>query len=797
MIGKYPFRFNIKPLLFALFIALTFGSAGAKTVVNDVTQINPILVDQVITPTTIEQIQKAVVAHKGKISIGGGRYSMGGQTATENALQIDMRQMNKMISLDEKNKKITVQAGIRWRDIQDAIDPHDLSIKIMQTYSNFTVGGSLSVNVHGRYIGQGPLIRSVDSIKVVLADGTLVEASPSKNSEVFYGAIGGYGGLGVIVEATLQLADNGKVERVAKVIPMKDYRKYFFSEIRDNDKAVFHNGDIYPPEYEKVNSVTWYKTDKPLTIQDRLIPRNQKYKFQPWAISTLTSMPMGSKLRSSVLEPYMYKTEMVTWRNHEASYDVAELEPSSRKNTTYVLQEYFIPVEKFEEFIPKMRDVFNKYNADIFNVSIRHALPDPGSLLAWARNEVFAFVVYYRQGTSPDDKQVVGNWTREMISQIISVGGAYYLPYQIHATDDQFHRAYPRYQDYFNLKKKLDPDYKFRNKLWDRYYLSMPDEIATEISKTEKYKRGEEQSFLALPEWYIVFNGDEYAQYLKENKPSGFPYFKSANEFWHLKSEVKKITTNKYPFNMGYNVMLWVIGSSYTVELWIKGIYENTIGRITEALTSEAGTDEDRNIQKINQQYADFIHVYPFYEFSYFNCLKQFWSESSWLGSNFIRKWERKIFFTLEFTIKTIYGGLIRTITKMSYETEPMEIYAVIDDPQGNSQQFPEIKKIKSFDSFHLVMVPRYDGFRELIKKLSGKNIRFIEVAGNRQIFLTAIADRRDKILLESGEVVGNSSIPTDASKERLLITTSVSSLINLVATLQENHIVIEHIFDY
>jgi len=32
----------------------------------------------------------------------------------------------------------------------------------MQSYANFTVGGSLSVNVHGRYVNQGPLILSVE-----------------------------------------------------------------------------------------------------------------------------------------------------------------------------------------------------------------------------------------------------------------------------------------------------------------------------------------------------------------------------------------------------------------------------------------------------------------------------------------------------------------------------------------------------------------------------------------------------------------------------------------------------------
>ena len=40
----------------------------------------------------------------------------------------------------------------------------------------------------------------------------------------------------------------------------------------------------------------------------------------------------------------------------EASYDVAELELASREENTYVLQEYFIPVNNITSFIPKMKD---------------------------------------------------------------------------------------------------------------------------------------------------------------------------------------------------------------------------------------------------------------------------------------------------------------------------------------------------------------------------------------------------------------------------------------------------------
>ena len=214
--------------------------------VNDVTQLNPIEVAKVVSPRTIKDIQNAIKTTKGQISIGGGRYSQGGQIALEDHLHLDMREFNQVISFDPQKKEITVQSGIRWRDIQDVIDPEGLSIKIMQSYSNFTVGGSLSVNVHGRYLGEGPIIKSVKSIKVVLADGTIVDASPYQNAELFYGVIGGYGGLGVIAEATLELVPNVKVSRETEYMTIEQYASFFEQNIKNNRSIVFHNADIYP-----------------------------------------------------------------------------------------------------------------------------------------------------------------------------------------------------------------------------------------------------------------------------------------------------------------------------------------------------------------------------------------------------------------------------------------------------------------------------------------------------------------------------------------------------------------------
>jgi len=457
---------------FVLFGLLLNSSPLFGNTISNITGLNPIKIEQVLAPKKVEEIQKAVRKHSGPISIGGGRYSMGGQIASEGALFLDMRSFDKILEFSKKKKFIRVQPGITWRKIQEFIDPYDLSVMIMQSYSNFTVGGSLSVNVHGRYVGLGPIILSVQSIKVVSADGSLVEASPYKNPQIFYGCIGGYGGLGVIVEATLALSENAKVKRQVTMVDVKNYPKWFDTNIKESLDAIFHNGDLYPPSYNKIRSVTWVKTDQPVTIKDRLVPLYKSYWLERLLIFMVSEIPLGKIIRSRIIDPILYAREKVVFRNYEASYDVKELEPYFREKSTYVLQEYFIPVRQFLDFALKLRSILRHHHVNVLNVSIRHALADTGSYLAWAPEEVFSFVLYYKQGVDNKEQKKVVQWTQELIEAAISVGGRYYLPYQIYATPTQFHRAYPRAKKLFALKRKLDPTKKFSNSLWDAYYSS-------------------------------------------------------------------------------------------------------------------------------------------------------------------------------------------------------------------------------------------------------------------------------------------------------------------------------------
>ncbi|MDX1960643.1 MAG: FAD-binding protein [Leptospiraceae bacterium] len=516
---------------------------SGEVIINDVTKLNPILVSKVIRPQSVDEVQVVVRSSELPISVGGGRFSMGGQTASDRTLHLDMRGLNKIVAFNEKERFIRVQAGARWCDIQHFIDGFNLSVKIMQTYANFTVGGSVSVNCHGRYMGLGPLVLSIRAIDIVLHDGTLMKTSRKENSEIFYATIGGYGALGVIVEVELDLSENLLVKRVSKKLNVGAYLQFFKYMIREDKKAIFHNADIYPPEYKNIRAVTWeFTADKP-TVKKRLMPLRASYPIHRYFLWEFTETPFGKWRREYLIEPFLYIKKIVHYKNYEAGYDVAELEPLSRDNTTYVLQEYFVPIDEFEAFVEKMTDILKRHKVNMVNISIRHAKEDTESYLSWAKTEVFAFVMYYKQRVKDHDKTRVSVWTRELVDAATSLGGSYYLPYQVHATKEQFIKAYPKALKLFDLKKSLDPDFKFRNVIWDTYYqkkeevpLPKDSKFFSVMSKTEY----SDKMYRFLQVVFHLYPEDKFHRLIH----SGMQKFKTDNEIYlYLKDNLPSIKT--------------------------------------------------------------------------------------------------------------------------------------------------------------------------------------------------------------------------------------------------------------
>jgi FAD/FMN-containing dehydrogenase len=791
------------------------------TSVTEITHLYPVMMRRVVAPRTVDEIAAAVKASPGPISIGGGRNSMGGQTATPDGLQIDLRRFHGIVAFDPAARTITVHSGTRWREVQETIDRSGLAVKIMQTYNTFTVGGALSVNAHGRYIGAGPLIQSVRRITLVLADGRIVPASRTENPELFFGAVGGYGALGVIADVTLDLADNSRVRRDDEKMPVASYPAYFKSHIRNDRTVVFHNADMYPPSYANIHVVSYRRTSLPLTIASRLLPKNQAAWSHRTAYSMITSWAGGRWMREHLIDPVLFRGNPVTWRNYEASYDISELEPDSRDKTTYVLQEYFVPVDSFDTFVPKMRNILREHEVNAVNVSVRHALPDPGTFLAWAPNETFAFVLYYKQGTDAASRREVGRWTRELISAAIASGGRYYLPYQPLATRAEFNAAYPRSKELFAVKGRVDPSNKFTNTLWDLYQpagdgtypsvtadhmpAALPAEVRISLDSVRGYDRDESAELITHPEWDLVYSSDAYAAWLAAGKaPSAFPYLASVGTFWLSYYRVWQNGRTRFSFSPGTHVMLCVIGMSTAIEYGLKGLYENTIGRLSELDSPRGGTAEDHYAAQVASRYVELIEKRGWYEFDFPHALKELWTTVPMTGPGILRKWERRMALSSEYGVKSIYASLIGIGTKSAYTADENERLLVVagwnDSIRRSFATRAMIKPLRALDrEYSLLDIPRYNPFRDALLALSdsSRSVRVAEISGSEIVTVAGTAPSGWKAPPRTTEIVAY-DVPSDPHRERILLQTSARDLLDVLHRLRSDGTFhVEHVYDY
>jgi len=77
------------------------------------------------------------------------------------------------MSVDAKSKLLTVQSGAIWHHILEFLNPYALSIEAMQSFDLPTVGGTISVNAHGLDHRIGGIASTIQSLCLMLADGSI------------------------------------------------------------------------------------------------------------------------------------------------------------------------------------------------------------------------------------------------------------------------------------------------------------------------------------------------------------------------------------------------------------------------------------------------------------------------------------------------------------------------------------------------------------------------------------------------------------------------------------------------
>ena len=386
-----------------------------------------------------------------------------------------------------------------------------------------------------------------------------------------------------------------------------------------------------------------------------------------------------------------------------------------------------------------------------------------------------------------------------MIDAAIESGGTYYLPYQIFASSQQFNKAYPNADKFFEVKKKVDPDYRFRNVLWKHHYPSTEQKIVQKKLRLKDYYRNENQSILTVPEWYLVFNPLEYATFLKKgNNPSDFPFMKSINEYWTLYDRAVAINKNYGIENTEYMTMLKVIGISTTVEYMYKALYENTLGRFTRWTANGQDTPEDKIIADAQAAYSDLIFDEAWYKFGFSKWIKKIWGDTSFFGKNFIRKTERKMFFTLEFGFKTVYAKLIGFGAQTAFEQSDGFVHLTASYNESELGDLPDNVTVRLDDGQdHILSIPRWGDFTKTLPVVLDQGAKITDISGNRNIVLSFTRSIEDEHEYNTALKLFESAFVSDGKRVRDVVMVRVDRLNDLLQEVSQENITLEHIYDF
>jgi hypothetical protein len=468
-----------------------------------------------------------------------------------------------------------------------------------------------------------------------------------------------------------------------------------------------------------------------------------------------------------------------------------------------------------------MRRVLQEHDVNAVNVSIRHALPDPGTYLAWAPNEVFAYVLYYKQRTDPESRRAVARWTRELIDAAVASGGRYYLPYQPVATRAQFTAAYPRSAELFAVKQRVDSTDKFTNALWDLYRpaadgrmpamtaqrlaANLPAEVRITLDSVKGYSRSEAKEYLTHPEWDLVYGSEAYARWLEQAKPpSGFPYVKSVGTFWRSYGGTYDAAKDRYGVDLGTHVMLTVIGVSTAIEYGLKGLYENTFGRLSEWNMPAGGTAEDKYAAKVARDYAKLIATKGWYEFGFMRAFNGLWSDVPLTGPGLLRKWERRFALSGEYLVKAAYASLIGMGTAAGYTPDELTRHVVavgwsepLDASIGGNAHFTKVRDLDR--GYSLLSVGRYDPYRDALLALSDHAdcVRIAEINGSEVVTIAGTAPASWRTPARTSTVIAYRQ-PDDPARTRMLLRVQARDLLDVLRGMRAGkEFLVEHIYDY
>lgn len=180
----------------------------------------------VVFPETTEHVSEVMkIAHERKMPVvpyAAGTSLEGHTVALRGGICIDMKNMNRIISVNVTDMDCVVQPGVGWMQLNDHCKPYNMFLGV-DPAPGACIGGMCGTCCSGtNAVRYGTMKDQVLNLTVVLSDGSVIKTGQrARKSSAGYDLarlfVGSEGTLGVVTEATLRLRNVPEHMSMARV----------------------------------------------------------------------------------------------------------------------------------------------------------------------------------------------------------------------------------------------------------------------------------------------------------------------------------------------------------------------------------------------------------------------------------------------------------------------------------------------------------------------------------------------------------------------------------------------------
>ncbi|MFI1916090.1 D-arabinono-1,4-lactone oxidase [Nocardia sp. NPDC020380] len=385
------------------------------------------------------------------VRVAGSGHSFTDTVLTDGTL-MRLNKLDRILSVDRERGLVRAEAGITLNAASNALHPLGLAFPNLGDIDVQSVAGATATGTHGTGAKLQNLSAALQSVELMLADGSTVELNEQTDPDGWRAARVNVGALGVVTAVTLQLVPSFVLEGIERPVPVEEVLTDLESYVDGNEHFEFYmfahsplamtkrNNTVNLPEQPRGKAVDW--------LSDIVMTN---YTFDALCRLTRRRPSLIPVVQRAAAYAGSYRRQV------ERSYRVF----ASPRLFRFTEMEYAIPREHSVDAIREIKDVAKHFDTAM-PIEVRWVAPDDAFLSPAGGRETCYIAVHQYQGMNYEP------YFRACERVFDRYNGRPHWGKRHFQTAETLKDRYPDWEKFAEVRRRFDPKGRFTNAYIER-----------------------------------------------------------------------------------------------------------------------------------------------------------------------------------------------------------------------------------------------------------------------------------------------------------------------------------------